>query len=68
MDFLLHNKPRQTKLKLLKAKESFCNADADVNADADMDASKWSCETKVTTKIQVQETEPEHYSQNFVSL
>ena len=39
-----------------------CKADADVNADVDARISKWSCETTVTTKIQVQEIEPEHYS------
>ena len=32
------------KLKFRKAKQNFCNADAEVNADADADISKWSWE------------------------
>ena len=62
MDVLLQNKPRKTKIENSKGKKKFfCNANADVNADADANISKWSCETKVTTKIQVQEIESEHY-------
>ena len=68
MDVLLHNKPRKTKIKASKGKIKFCNADADVNADAEADISRQSCETTVTTKIQVYEIESEHYSQNLFSL
>ena len=53
MDALLHNKPR-------KAKNVFCNADADVNVDANTNISKWSRETTVGylgIKIQLQKIE-----------
>ena len=62
MNALLHNKPRKAKTKNSKGKINFCNADADVNANADTDISKWSFKTAVTTKIQLQEIESEHYS------
>ena len=61
MFYFIINLERQ-KLKIRKVKQNFSNADADVNADADEDISKWSCETTVTTKIQLQEIESEHYS------
>ena len=61
MFYFTINLERQ-KLKLPKAKQNVCNADADAYI------SKWSCETTVTRKIQVQETEAEHYSQNILRL
>ena len=67
MFYFIINLERQ-KLKLRKAKQNFCNDDANVNDHADADISKWSCETTVATKVQVQEVEFEHYSQNIFSL
>ena len=67
MFYFIINLERQ-KLKLRKAKQNFCNDDAIVNDHADADISKWSCETTVATKVQVQEVESEHYSQNILSL
>ena len=67
MFYFIINLERQ-KLKLRKAKQNFCNDDANVNDHADADISKWSCETAVATKVQVQEVESEHYSQNIFSL
>ena len=61
MFYFIINLQRQ-KLKIRKVKQNFSNADADVNADAAADVSKWSGEITVTTKIQLQEIEPEHYS------
>ena len=61
MFYFIINLEKQ-KLKIRKVKQNFSNADADVNADADADVSKWSCETTVTTKIQLREIESEHYS------
>ena len=62
MDVLLHKKLRKAKIK---AKENFCNADADANI------SKWSKETIVSnlgTKIQVEKIESERYSVNILKL
>ena len=55
MFYFIINLERQ-KLKIRKVKQNFSNADADA------DVSKWSCETTVTTKIQLHEIESEHYS------
>ena len=68
MDVLLHNKPWTTKIETSKGKQNFRNDDANVNDHADADISKWTCETTVATKVQVQEVESEHYSQNILSL
>ena len=56
MEFYFMANLKKQKLKLLNAKQFFCNGDADVNADADANISKWSCETTLTTKNRVQET------------
>ena len=53
MDVLLHNKPWKTKIETSKGKQNFRNDDAT---------------TTVATKVQVQEVESEHYTQNILSL